>query len=108
MGAQYSDDAIPGPSPPTLTVREEELLGWAAEGKRSDEIATILGIGTRTVEKHFENVFEKLKVETRGAAVAVYQRRRDALQTAEIDALRQENEALRAQIAALRAQLRQR
>jgi len=51
-----------------LTEREREVLRWVAEGKRNREIATILGLSSRTVGKHLERVFEKLGVETRSAA----------------------------------------
>lgn len=52
-----------------LTAREREVVYWAAEGKRDAEIAMILGISPRTVSKHLENLFRKLRVETRTAAV---------------------------------------
>ena len=52
-----------------LTPREREVLQWAAAGKTNAEIAAILDMSPRTVEKHFEHVFEKLGVETRMAAV---------------------------------------
>ncbi|MDQ6810081.1 MAG: helix-turn-helix transcriptional regulator [Verrucomicrobiota bacterium] len=90
-----------------ITMRQEELLYWVAEGKRSDEIATILHIRTRTIEKHIENVFEKLKVETRGAAVAIYNRRAAAAEyDRKLTTLQQENDALHKLVAALRLQIR--
>jgi DNA-binding CsgD family transcriptional regulator len=52
-----------------LTPRETELLHWLAEGKGNSEIAMILGMNRRTVEKHFENIFAKLGVESRAAAL---------------------------------------
>lgn len=58
-----------------LTVREEQVLKWTARGKRSDEIAAILSASPRTIEKHLQNIFEKLKVETRGSAIQVYYER---------------------------------
>ena len=45
------------------------MLQWAAAGKTNVEIGAILDMSPRTVEKHFEHVFEKLGVETRMAAV---------------------------------------
>ena len=51
-----------------LTPRECEVMHWISEGKRDSEIATILGLSPRTVEKHVCHIFEKLKVETRTAA----------------------------------------
>ncbi len=58
-----------------LTVREAEILLWIAEGKRDAEIATILGIASRTVSKHVERILAKLGAETRGAAAAAAQQR---------------------------------
>ena len=54
-----------------LTAREATILGWAAKGKTNADIASILGISRRTVEKHFEHIYEKLGVETKIAAVSV-------------------------------------
>lgn len=51
-----------------LTARETEVLAWMREGKRNQEIATILGISLRTVEKHVENILRKTFTETRTAA----------------------------------------
>jgi DNA-binding CsgD family transcriptional regulator len=53
-----------------LTDREREVLEWVARGKTNADIGAILGISTRTVQKHLENVFAKLAVETRTAAVS--------------------------------------
>lgn len=54
-----------------LTSREAEVLGWVAAGKTSRDIADILGMSARTVDKHLEHVFVKLGVETRTAAAAI-------------------------------------
>ena len=54
-----------------LTTREKEVLHWVSQGKRNGEIAIILGISSRTVEKHVEHLFAKLGVETRAAVAAV-------------------------------------
>jgi len=53
-----------------LTDREAVILAWAAKGKTNADIASILGISRRTVEKHFERIYEKLGVETKIAAVS--------------------------------------
>jgi DNA-binding NarL/FixJ family response regulator len=53
-----------------LTPRETEVLAWLAKGKTNRDIADILGMSPRTVNKHLEHIFEKLGVETRTAAVA--------------------------------------
>lgn len=54
-----------------LTPREAEVLHWMTEGKRNAEIAVIVGSSLRTVEKHVANLMNKLRVETRTAAVAM-------------------------------------
>jgi len=53
----------------TLTPRENEVLHWLARGKTDIEIAALLGLSPRTVQKHLEHVYVKLGVETRTAAV---------------------------------------
>jgi DNA-binding NarL/FixJ family response regulator len=59
---------------PTLTPRETEVLSWLAKGKTNRDIADILGMSHRTVNKHLEHIFEKLGVETRAAAAALASR----------------------------------
>ncbi|OFW04109.1 MAG: hypothetical protein A3I61_15650 [Acidobacteria bacterium RIFCSPLOWO2_02_FULL_68_18] len=52
-----------------LTAREAEVLTWLVEGKTNAEIAVILSVRARTVDKHCERVYQKLSVENRTAAV---------------------------------------
>ena len=52
-----------------VTPREREVLNWLAGGKTDREIAEILGMSPRTVQKHLQHIYEKLGVETRTAAV---------------------------------------
>lgn len=54
-----------------LTRREAEVLLWVSYGKTNRTISEILGISPRTVNKHLEQVFRKLGVETRAAATAI-------------------------------------
>lgn len=54
-----------------LTTREAEVLNWLAGGKANREIAEILGMSPKTVNKHLERVYMKLGVENRAAAVAM-------------------------------------
>lgn len=54
-----------------LTRREAEVLLWVSYGKTNRTVSEILGISPRTVNKHLEQVFKKLGVETRAAAAAV-------------------------------------
>jgi DNA-binding NarL/FixJ family response regulator len=51
-----------------LTPRAAETLLWLAQGKTNSDIASILGITESTIKKHVQEIFEKLGVETRGAA----------------------------------------
>jgi DNA-binding NarL/FixJ family response regulator len=53
-----------------LTGRESEVLLWLSRGKSNREIGAILTISPRTVNKHLEQIFVKLGVENRSAAVA--------------------------------------
>jgi DNA-binding CsgD family transcriptional regulator len=50
-----------------LSPREFEVAWWVSEGKSNAAIAAILGISPRTVQKHVENIFERLGVESRVA-----------------------------------------
>ena len=54
-----------------LTPREAEVLFWVAQGKPNKDIADILSLSPRTVNKHLEQVFAKLGVENRSAAAAM-------------------------------------
>ena len=53
-----------------LTPREAEVLHWVAQGKSNCEVAIILDSSPRTVAKHIEHIFLKLKVESRIGAVS--------------------------------------
>jgi DNA-binding CsgD family transcriptional regulator len=55
---------------PPLTDREREILELVAAGKSNAEIAETIWIAPGTVRKHLENVYEKLGVHSRTAAVA--------------------------------------
>ena len=53
-----------------LTARERQVLAWVARGKTNAEIARLLGLAPSTVGKHLENVYAKLGVSSRTAAMA--------------------------------------
>jgi DNA-binding NarL/FixJ family response regulator len=55
----------------SLTTREVEVLLWVARGKSNKDISSVLKISPRTVNKHLEQIFEKLGVENRASAAAV-------------------------------------
>lgn len=54
-----------------LTVREGEVLLWITYGKSNKEIAEILDMSPRTVNKHLEQIFIKLAVENRTSAATL-------------------------------------
>jgi DNA-binding NarL/FixJ family response regulator len=61
-----------------LTQREAEVAGWMAQGKSNRDIAAILTLSPRTVDKHVEVIFTKLNVENRTAAAALILSMREA------------------------------
>lgn len=54
-----------------VTQREAEVLLWLSKGKSNWDIATILGIKPRTINKHLEQIFKKLAVDNRTAAAGI-------------------------------------
>jgi DNA-binding NarL/FixJ family response regulator len=63
-----------------LTTREGEVLSWLSKGKTNRDIAQILGLSPRTVDKHLEQIYSKLGVENRTAAAAIAVRTRNLKQ----------------------------
>lgn len=55
----------------TLTPREKEILTSISHGHVTKQTARLLGISTRTVENLQSNLFKKLRVHSRAAALAV-------------------------------------
>ena len=54
-----------------VTGREAEVLLWVARGKSNRDIAEILELSPRTVDKHLESIFTKLGVENRASAAGI-------------------------------------
>jgi DNA-binding CsgD family transcriptional regulator len=52
-----------------LSRRESEVIWWMALGKSDEDIANICDVSRRTIGKHCENIYRKLGVECRTAAV---------------------------------------
>ena len=50
------------PNLPILTAREREVTQLLAEGKSSKEVASLLGLSTKTVETHRSNIMRKLSL----------------------------------------------
>lgn len=70
---------VAGPDTPdlgeSLTAREQEVLRHIARGYTYDETATALGLSVNTVRHHVKQIYAKLAVRSRGAAVYVAQQR---------------------------------
>jgi DNA-binding NarL/FixJ family response regulator len=54
-----------------LTTREGEVLSWLSKGKTNRDIAQILDLSPRTIDKHLQQIYAKLGVENRTAAAAI-------------------------------------
>lgn len=54
-----------------LTSREREVLSLVADGQTDRMVAETLVISPRTVNRHLSNIFNKLSVPGRAAAVAL-------------------------------------
>ena len=69
--ALLPEEATPVPAPPevNLSERERGILGMVAQGYGNREIAELLGLSRLTVEAHTRNIYRKLAVGSRTAAV---------------------------------------
>lgn len=77
----HTDQAAESTPPPSsatepaeqvvLTERELEVLTAVARGDRNKEIALQLGVTERTIKAHLTNVYNKLGVDSKAAAVSV-------------------------------------
>lgn len=54
-----------------ITPREADVFLWLAKGKTNREIAQILEMSPRTVNKHLEQLFKKLSVDNRTSAAGL-------------------------------------
>src|SRR6201985_1801154 len=66
-----SDTPVEFSSELGLTSREGEVLSWLSKGKTNRDIAQILGLSPRTLDKPLEQIYAKLGVENRTAAAAI-------------------------------------
>lgn len=57
-----------------LTHREAEVLYWLTMGKTNRDISAILSLSPRTVNKHLEQIFQKMGVDNRTAAAVTADR----------------------------------
>lgn len=58
-------------SSPSLTSREQEIVGLAVDGYSTKEIAFRLNISYYTVDTHIKNIYQKLKVNNRSGLVSL-------------------------------------
>lgn len=58
-----------------LTQRESEVLYWLTLGKTNRDISSILSLSARTVNKHLEQVFQKMGVDNRTSAAVMADRK---------------------------------
>lgn len=61
-----------------LTQREAEVVYWLTLGKTNRDISTILSLSARTVNKHLEQVFQKMGVDNRTSAAVLADRKLNA------------------------------
>jgi DNA-binding CsgD family transcriptional regulator len=57
-----------------LTLREAEVLYWLTLGKTNRDISAILGLSARTVNKHLEQIFQKMRIDNRTSAAVMADR----------------------------------
>jgi DNA-binding CsgD family transcriptional regulator/tetratricopeptide (TPR) repeat protein len=69
-GVQEIDMLLGRSRPAGLTEREVEVLRLVAEGRSNPDIARVLVLSRKTVERHLSNIFIKLDVPSRTAAAA--------------------------------------
>lgn len=58
----------------SLSPRERSILVELASGRKNEEIGALMGISVNTVRTHVQNIFGKLGVDNRGAAVTTARR----------------------------------
>jgi DNA-binding CsgD family transcriptional regulator len=68
-----------------LSRREREVLANVAEGHSSKEIGGLLGLSSRTVERHLANLYAKIGARGRADAIAVGLRMRALASTSTED-----------------------
>jgi DNA-binding CsgD family transcriptional regulator len=70
--ARHDTWSEPGPAPgaPALSEREFEVIRMVADGLTNRQIASRLGVSSRTVDSHLEHVRTKLGVHTRAQIAA--------------------------------------
>ena len=60
----------PSSATAVLTTREVDVLRLVAQGRSNEEIASLLSLSTRTVERHLSNTYTKLELSGKSARAA--------------------------------------
>lgn len=68
--SESREQALPPLPPVHLTRRESEVLGLLAQGLSNKEIAAVLWLSERTIERHVTGLYRKIGVERRTEATA--------------------------------------
>jgi PAS domain S-box-containing protein len=68
---RFLERRLPQLGPQRLSGREVEVMRLAADGRSGPQIAEHLVVAPSTVKTHFQNIYEKLGVSDRAAAVAL-------------------------------------
>jgi len=71
VGEVTDDSAVAG-----LSGREVEVMEFVAAGKTNREIAALLFLSVRPVDRHLSRIFEELGVSSRAAAASKFERAR--------------------------------
>jgi DNA-binding CsgD family transcriptional regulator len=69
-GAAVAVERLPSSDASLLTSRELQVMALVEHGRSNAEVAALLWLSPGTVRKHLENVYAKLGVRNRTAAVA--------------------------------------
>ena len=70
LAEAYRTAQLRGQDRPQLTRRQRELLALVAEGYTNAQVGRRLGVSEGTVRRHLENIYTRLQVSSRTAAVA--------------------------------------
>ncbi len=70
QGLGLPGPAVPAVNPAGLTPREIDVLKLIAAGKSNHEIAAILVLSLRTVERHLSNIYSKIDADGKAARAA--------------------------------------
>jgi DNA-binding NarL/FixJ family response regulator len=68
----FRDQPEPSDSNASLSPREREVLNLLAKGNRSRDAAEALGISVSTINTYIQQIYSKLHVRSRAAAIAKY------------------------------------